>query len=56
MYKSGDKVKIIDSMDSRYIGKVAAITNVLSYPNEPIRYQLNLGGGDWLGSCLKKIN
>lgn len=55
MFSEGDRVKIIDSMDSGWIGKKATITRVFHHSNEPIFYQLNIGGGDWLGSCLKKI-
>ena len=55
MYSVGDKVVIIDSMDSSWIGKEATITRSFKYPNEPRYYELNLGGGHWTGSMLKKI-
>jgi len=55
MLSVGDKVEIIDSMDRDWIGKEAVIRKVLNHPNEPIFYQLDIGGGDWLGSCLKRI-
>jgi hypothetical protein len=49
----GTKIKITDSMDNSWICKEAEITKVVS--TNPICYELNIGGGHWLNSCLEEI-
>ena len=49
----GTKVVITDSMVGEYIGKEAVIEKVVS--TNPICYKLDIGGGDWLNSCVKPI-
>jgi hypothetical protein len=55
MYSVGDKVKIIDAMDTSWIGKEATIQRVINSYGFPIWYELNIGGGHWNHSTLEKI-
>jgi hypothetical protein len=48
----GTKVKIVDVMSADWIGKEAVVTKVISV--NPICYLLDIGGGHWLNSCVKK--
>lgn len=55
IFAVGDKVKIIDAMNRDYIGSEAEVIKVSNFKNNPISYKLNVGGGDWLHSCLVEI-
>ena len=48
------KVKIVSAMSSEWVGKEAFISRVVS--TNPICYELNIGGGHWLNSCLMKVS
>ena len=57
MFKIGDKVRIIDAMDSKYIGKIGIIEEVSSH--SPLCCKLTIDGKSgswasaWLFSCLE---
>lgn len=53
MFAVGDRVRVIDAMNRDRIGQEAEITKNIS--SNPICYELNIGGGHWLHSCLEKI-
>jgi hypothetical protein len=54
-FKARDKVIIIDSMASDWIGREAVITKVYIDDWGFYFYELNIGGGHWTPSNLKKI-
>jgi hypothetical protein len=54
VYLKGDKVKIINSLDT-WTGKIGIITSVNRSDNSPISYKLDIGGGDWSHHMLEKI-
>lgn len=55
LFKSGDTVVIISAGDPSWIGKEGRIERVSNYRGEPISYKLDIGGGDWLHSCLALV-
>lgn len=51
MFSIGDEVEIIKASSNGWIGKKAIIVDIVFSGH----YELNIGQGTWMGSCLKKV-
>lgn len=51
MFSIGDTVEIINASSNEWIGKKAIVTGIARHGH----YELSVGQGIWMGSCLKRI-
>lgn len=59
MFKKGDRVRIIDAMDTKYIGRIGIVEEVSKHP--PLCCKLTIDNEEgswanaWLFSCLELV-